>query len=314
MSLRHTVSAVSLCALAGLTASCATGVPPQELVAARVAYTNASSGAASALTPVPLDNARRALSEAETAFHDHGDALATRDLAYVAERRSLEAVSIANAAVAQRQVAGTQTELARRQTVALAQTSAALGATRQALAIEHQDAVVAQQQVTSGQQALDVEHRARTEAERTTAAALESLRQIANVREEARGIVITLSGSVLFATGQSLLLPIAQQRLQQVAAMLHDHQSQNVVVEGHTDSRGSASTNQALSLSRAQAVRDLLVSDGVPSERIRAEGYGPSRPVADNNTADGRADNRRVEIVVAPDATGHLAGSGVSTH
>jgi outer membrane protein OmpA-like peptidoglycan-associated protein len=72
-----------------------------------------------------------------------------------------------------------------------------------------------------------------------------------------------------------------------------------VVVEGYTDSRGSSSRNLDLSQRRAEAVRSYLVSRGVPSEKIVAKGMGPDRPVAENTSAEGRAQNRRVEIVVA---------------
>ena len=72
------------------------------------------------------------------------------------------------------------------------------------------------------------------------------------------------------------------------------------MVEGHTDSQGSDAVNQPLSLNRASAVRDYLVSRGVPQEKISAVGLGASRPLVDNNTAENRANNRRVEIVIQP--------------
>jgi OOP family OmpA-OmpF porin len=74
------------------------------------------------------------------------------------------------------------------------------------------------------------------------------------------------------------------------------------VVQGYTDSRGSDALNQDLSQRRAEAVRAYLVRRGVPSDRITAQGMGASNPIADNDTAEGRADNRRVELVVQPSA------------
>jgi outer membrane protein OmpA-like peptidoglycan-associated protein len=103
---------------------------------------------------------------------------------------------------------------------------------------------------------------------------------------------------VLFASGQSSLLANARPKLDEVAQALEKSEADTFVVEGHTDSRGSESTNQELSYRRAQTVRDYLVERGVPSEKIRAVGHGKARPVADNGTADGRANNRRVEIVI----------------
>ncbi len=109
-------------------------------------------------------------------------------------------------------------------------------------------------------------------------------------------MVLTLSGSVLFTSGSSTLLPAAQLKLNEVADVLTKQDPDSkMVVEGHTDSQGSASTNQELSQKRAQAVRDYLVSRGIAGDRVTAEGFGPSRPVANNGSAEGRADNRRVE-------------------
>jgi outer membrane protein OmpA-like peptidoglycan-associated protein len=73
-----------------------------------------------------------------------------------------------------------------------------------------------------------------------------------------------------------------------------------MIVEGHTDSQGSEASNQELSQRRAQSVRDYLVSRGVPNDIISATGVGQHRPVSDNTTATGRANNRRVEIIVQP--------------
>jgi outer membrane protein OmpA-like peptidoglycan-associated protein len=127
-----------------------------------------------------------------------------------------------------------------------------------------------------------------------------SLKEIGKVNEESRGMVITLSGSVLFATGKSDLLPIAKEKLNDVAKALKDQGFKEIIVEGHTDSRGSAQANQELSLKRAESVRTHLVGQGIPSDKIRATGLGSDRPVADNKSEEGRANNRRVEIVVTP--------------
>jgi outer membrane protein OmpA-like peptidoglycan-associated protein len=123
------------------------------------------------------------------------------------------------------------------------------------------------------------------------------------VKEEARGLVITLNGSVLFATGESTLLPIAKDRLHEVALALIDNSGSKIVVEGHTDAIGSQSRNEELSRRRAEAVRDYLVAEGIEVHRITAIGVGPNRPIADNKTPEGRANNRRVEIVVQRDSS-----------
>ena len=118
-------------------------------------------------------------------------------------------------------------------------------------------------------------------------------------------MVITLSGAVLFTSGQSALLPGAMAKMNEVAdALLKNNRDATMVVEGHTDSQGRAQDNQELSLARAQAVRDYLASRGIASDRITAQGMGSTRPVATNKTAEGRADNRRVEIIVQPASGG----------
>jgi outer membrane protein OmpA-like peptidoglycan-associated protein len=137
--------------------------------------------------------------------------------------------------------------------------------------------------------------------EKKLSAALKSLDEIASVKEEKRGVVITLSGSVLFATGKSELLAIAKDRLNEVAKAVKDQGYKAIVVEGHTDSRGSDTANEELSLRRAEAVRVHLVSQGIDANKITAVGRGEATPVASNESAEGRANNRRVELVVTPE-------------
>lgn len=140
---------------------------------------------------------------------------------------------------------------------------------------------------------------ARREADLASAAA-ESLRlqlQTMTATSEARGQVMTLSGDA-FASGQFRLRPEARANLQRVVEFVDRFPDKNVLIEGHTDNQGSSNLNQVLSQQRAERVRDALVQEGVASERLTAVGLGMGRPIADNNTAEGRARNRRVEIVV----------------
>jgi outer membrane protein OmpA-like peptidoglycan-associated protein len=141
------------------------------------------------------------------------------------------------------------------------------------------------------------ERQARAAAEAQLADSRKQIEHYARVQETARGTVITLSGKVLFGSGKAELLPQAQQQLSQVAVFLKNSQ-RPIVVEGYTDSHGSPSKNQALSEQRAQAVSDFLTSQGVPPEKLQAVGKGEASPVASNATASGRAQNRRVEIVL----------------
>jgi outer membrane protein OmpA-like peptidoglycan-associated protein len=137
-----------------------------------------------------------------------------------------------------------------------------------------------------------------SDSEKRTADALAALAQLAAVKEEKRGLVITLSGGVLFQSAKSNLLSSAQVKLDQVAKALLAVPARNLIVEGHTDSRGSESYNQGLSQRRADTVRDYLVQRGYPADRIQARGMGKGSPIADNASPEGRANNRRVEIVI----------------
>ena len=119
-------------------------------------------------------------------------------------------------------------------------------------------------------------------------------------RETDRGIVAEIAG-VQFATGAATLNPGAREALARFAGIVGVYPSLTFRVEGHTDSTGSYETNQALSLARASTVRDYLVGQGVDPASIAVEGLGPDRPVADNATGEGRARNRRVEIILSGD-------------
>ncbi len=148
--------------------------------------------------------------------------------------------------------------------------------------------------------------RARTEAaaSRDSAAAADSKakamqREIDMLQAKAtdRGLVLTL-GNVLFATGSSELKPGSVAGLDRLVAFLEQYPDRTAVIEGHTDDVGTAERNQALSLNRAQSVMAYLSRQGIPSRRITAIGLGETRPVADNDSAAGRQQNRRVEIIV----------------
>jgi outer membrane protein OmpA-like peptidoglycan-associated protein len=269
-----------------LALGCGTAVAPQELHNARHAYTQASQGPAAQLAPAQLDTARQGLERANMAFGSGADEAVVRDLAYIAEREVAIAVSAAALEQANRNIASYQKAQDDLRKQLQQETQSELDRTKKEL--EAQKLAVA------------TEREARIAAERSAAAALESLDQIARVSEESRGLVITISGSVLFATNQHSLLPIAKDKLRDVAQALLEQGDTRIVVEGHTDSRGSAQKNEELSLLRAEEVRAFLISQGIPTDNIRASGLGEQRPIASNETPEGRANNRRVEIVVNP--------------
>ncbi len=283
-SLPNVDSAIVVLAL--LAAGCGAALPPMELVDARAFYARAEKGPAKEVNPAELHVAKQSLEDAERAFKDDPSSEDTKARAYVAGLRAQIAVAQANTMVAERERNQAQRDLGQK-------TQAELQATKQQLATERQRGQMTQQQ-------LEQERAARVEAEKRAKEALENLAKMAQVKQESRGMVITLSGAVLFASGQSELLPAAMASLDNVVTALKANPDRNITVEGHTDSQGQRHFNMDLSLRRAESVRAYLVSRGTPPEVIKAVGIGPERPVADNKTAEGRANNRRVEIVVSP--------------
>lgn len=113
-----------------------------------------------------------------------------------------------------------------------------------------------------------------------------------------RGMVMTL-GDVLFDIDEAELKPAGEQTVQKLSDFMQEFGNYRVRVEGYTDSIGEADYNQALSLRRAESVRDELLADGIAPDRVEVEGLGEQYPKASNQTAAGRQENRRVEIVIS---------------
>jgi len=286
--------------IVGLSGGCAT-TAPTELVDARTAFTASNSGLAAKLSPTELHDAWVVLDKANKEFDENGATNTCRDYAYIAQnklqladvkaRTELDRQKIAEAVKAGVVVRDNQVK----------STRAALSSTRVQLQEERRDnsAKTAEMEKTAEQ--LEAEKQARLSAEAKLAGAMKDLATIAAIKEDTRGIVITLSGSILFASNKYALLNTAMTKLDQVADALKAQDSdKRMVVEGHTDSQGTDKINQPLSLNRAGAVRDYLVSRGVDSAKISAIGMGSSRPLLDNKNAENRANNRRVEIIIQP--------------
>jgi outer membrane protein OmpA-like peptidoglycan-associated protein len=248
--------------------------PPEELVDARSAFASARGSYAPTLVPAELHQAEEALAAAEVSFKEHPKAYETLDLAYVAQRKAEGAEALGSLAHLEATTAAADADYVSAQGAMLQDTQARLDVATTDLGTAEQ---------------------ARLTAELREAAALAEL---STARQEARGMVITLSGSVLFRTDEAVLLPSAQARLDQVANALLSQPTRTLVIEGHTDSRGDDGHNLELSQRRAEAVRSFLVSKGYAASRIQASGVGEVRPIADNGTQEGMANNRRVEIVV----------------
>ena len=296
-------------------AGCAhSGPPPAELADARVAYSRAASGPAAQMSPARLRLAKQALDQAEMAY----GAVSPDEVSsygYVAIRKAEIAETDAAAQVATERRQKALRELATLSGTHADKARAELAGAEQRAATEQTRAVVAEQRVTEEQaraqgaeQRAETERQARLAAEARANEALTELGRMANVRREARGVVITLSGQVLFASDQATLLPASASALDNVVSALKAMPagSGQVVIEGHTDSRGTRAHNRDLAQRRAQAVKDFLTSRGVPTDLFVVQGIGPDRPVADNRSPEGRANNRRVEIVLPNRAFANL--------
>lgn len=258
---------IIITAFVALLIGCSASAPPQELVDARQAYQQASNGQAAQLVPAELHKAETALAEAEKSFQDDPNSYKTRDLAYIADRKAKMAEGLAGSAVEKAATAKSNRDYETAQ-------SNILNSAKEDLAVSKQETKLKNEQL---------------------AAALAKLA----AKEEERGLVITLSGSVLFASNESVLMPAAQNKLNEVAQALLESKERRITIEGHTDSQGSSSHNMDLAQKRAEAVRSYIISRGYSSDLIYAQGIGEGRPIADNNSAEGRANNRRVEIVIA---------------
>lgn len=137
---------------------------------------------------------------------------------------------------------------------------------------------------------------------------LQQFNSILQTRETARGLVINMS-DVLFAVGKYNLTEDAKLKLARLTGIVMAHPGLNLHVEGYTDSTGSEQFNEKLSNERANAVRDFLISQGMPPDMLTAQGYGEQFPVASNDTSAGRAMNRRVQIVVSGEIIGVKIGT-----
>ena len=233
-----------------------------------------------------LEQARAQLSEAQAMREE-------------AQRREAEVSQQQEQAAREQQLAQAQAEEQQR-AARLAEAESRMNQLNAQLDAERQARSQAEQRAAQA----EADARAQSEA----AAALRNIQQV-KVREEARGLVLTLSGSVLFRSGSSDLLPTAKRRLDEVADALQKANNP-VVIEGHTDSQGPSGLNEELSDRRAEVVREYLIDQGVPGDRIRARGFGESRPIASNGNPEGRANNRRVEIVL--ERTTAMGGSGAT--
>jgi outer membrane protein OmpA-like peptidoglycan-associated protein len=136
---------------------------------------------------------------------------------------------------------------------------------------------------------------------------LQQFNLIFATRDTARGLIVSLS-DVLFDTGKSTLRPEAREKLAKISGIVLAYPDLRLAIEGNTDSVGSDAMNQALSEQRAGSVRDYLAKENIPAASMTSRGFGKTQPVASNDTAEGRQQNRRVEMVVSGEVIGTTVG------
>jgi outer membrane protein OmpA-like peptidoglycan-associated protein len=261
---------------------------------------------AAALDRARAEEATRKLAELERLQAETAKIAAERDRALaeaarlVAENQAQQAKALAEqsardraAAEAARMVAENQAQQAKALAEQSARDKAAAEAARQAAEAQAQQAREAAAQADHDRAALRGQLR-------------QQLNQVLETRETARGLIVNLS-DVLFDTGSATLKPGTREKLARVSGILLSHPELKVQVEGHTDSVGDDSYNQRLSENRADSVRSYLVGQGIASGAVTMKGFGKSQPVATNDTATGRQQNRRVELVVAGETIGTSA-------
>jgi outer membrane protein OmpA-like peptidoglycan-associated protein len=224
------------------------------------------------------------LTQAQAAWNDGGPPATVSHLAYLASQRTAIAQELALQRAARAVVAGAAAE---RDQMRLAQRTA------EADRAQNQLAIAKQSNAETSAALAQADAAAQSNQARANALAIEL--QELNVKKTDRGWVVTL-GDVLFDSGQSRLVPASAVAVARLSAAMQRDTTLKAVIEGYTDSVGSAAANVDLSERRATAVLHALLSAGVRPEQLSALGYGEANPAADNATAVGRQLNRRVEI------------------
>jgi outer membrane protein OmpA-like peptidoglycan-associated protein len=246
---------------------------------------------------------RRAEAE-KAAAQAQADRAAAEQAKAEALKMKQEAEAAAQEAARQKAAAEKATaEAVAQQQLLAAETDKARQAAAQSDSLRQQAETAKQQAERATQQAEKATQQAEYEKQELRARLLQQLNSILATRDSARGLVANMS-DVLFRSGSFELLPGARERLAKVSGIVLAYPTLHVAIEGYTDSIGSDDYNQQLSEHRAQAVRDYFVQQGINSAAVEAHGYGKTAPIASNDSAEGRQQNRRVELVLSGDAIG----------
>jgi outer membrane protein OmpA-like peptidoglycan-associated protein len=305
-----------------LAAGCANSqqekIAKDRLELARTAYLEAKANRnVEAFAPLPFAEAGKALQAAEQAKNG----VEMEQLSYVAEKRSRIAVALAEGRMAERDadrlsketadiIAQKRTQEARiaqkeaenARLLAMAEAERAAKAKKEAEEARSLAAAETERAARAKGEAEQARMAARAEAERAAKAKAEAdqlTKELSDLKakQTERGIILTL-GDVLFATGKADLSPEAMRSVDKLVEFLKKYTNRNVLIEGHTDSVGSDEFNLTLSQKRADSLKEALTGKGVEEKRITTVGYGKKYPVASNDTAAGKQQNRRVEVSI----------------
>jgi outer membrane protein OmpA-like peptidoglycan-associated protein len=224
----------------------------------------------------------------------HERALAAERQAQISQQQAQQAAAAAAAAQQQEQIEAQER-------------AAAEKAEQEAEAARKQAAEEALKAQQEAEEANRLRQQAVQERDQLREQVLQQLNNVLPTRETPRGLVVNMN-DLLFATGKYTLTENARESLAKIAGIILSHPGLHLVVEGYTDNTGSPEFNEKLSNQRADAVHDFLIKEGVNPQDITAVGYGENFPVASNSTPQGRAQNRRVELVVSGEVIGVKIG------
>jgi outer membrane protein OmpA-like peptidoglycan-associated protein len=248
--------------------------------------------------------AAEALAKADAAWRADESEGRVNHLAYLSTQQSATARATMDKLSARAMVDSASAE---RDKIQLAARTREADAAQKSASQARGDAAVAQADAAAAQRSAEMARADTLQAQLQSQLIADRNRQLLDqlkdldARSTPRGLVISLE-DVLFDTDKAALRPAGLSKVGRLAQVLKNNGQRRVLIEGFTDSTGSASYNQALSGERAEAVRGALLGQGIAMERVSARAYGESAPVADNATAAGRQMNRRVEIVLSDDS------------
>ena len=286
---------------------------PFELYQARNAVQIARYQKADQYAADSFNKAAKALDKAEATQKDKKGKeanviMASREAVQAAE----DAINISAKRVEEEKLANAQAEAAKQQAEAQAAQAQAKAAQAEVAATQQQaktqvEAAQAQAAAQTAQAAAAQAAAARSATQKQRADLLKQLNRILATTDTERGLVVTMAG-VNFPSGSAKLQPAGRENLSKLAGIIATHPTLKLDIEGYTDSTGKDETNQALSQKRAEAVQAYLTEQGIPASSLTAKGLGKASPVAPNDTAEGRAKNRRVEIIVSGEEIGTTTG------